>query len=91
MAGEKRAALGQRKDLAAHRAEQRLRVALLKVRAAAAADQQRIAGKGHRAVVEHIRHAAAGVARGCAGLQVAFSKLHPIFVIQILIGALSAA
>jgi hypothetical protein len=39
---------GQRQELLVHRAEQALGAALLEVGAAAAADQQRVAGEGHR-------------------------------------------
>jgi hypothetical protein len=40
--------------------EQRRRRALLEIGAAAAADQQAVAGEGHAVVVEHIAQAAAG-------------------------------
>ena len=51
----------QRQDLALHRAVHRARVALLEVGAAAAADQQAVAGERHALVVEHVGDAAVRV------------------------------
>ena len=63
------AGLGQREDARAHRAVERARIALLEVGAAAAADQQAVAGEGHALVVEHVGQAAVGVAGRGAHLE----------------------
>src|SRR4249920_2316729 len=80
--GIDRAGVGQREDAPAHRAEQRVRVALLEVGAAAAADQQRVAGEGHRVVVENIGQAAAGMARRRARLEESLAEEDLFFVVD---------
>ena len=64
-----RAAVGQAEQLLDHRMVERMRVALLKVAAPAAANQQRVAGEHHRLITQHIAHAAVGVAGRGAGFQ----------------------
>ena len=88
VAGIDQAAIGQREDLAAHRAVQRARVALLEIGAPAAADEERIAGERHRAVVEHVGGAAAGVAGRGARFQMLFAERDLLGGPQIKIGAL---
>ena len=91
MPGIDQAALRQREDLLAHRAEQRARVAILEVGAAAAADEERIAGERHRAVVEHVAHAAAGVAGGRARFEAGCAKTDLLPGLEVAVGALRAA
>lgn len=57
-------------------------IALLEVAAAAAAHQQRIAGEGQRAVVEHIADAAIGVARGTAHFDMPAAEADAIAVME---------
>ena len=84
------AGLGQREHLLAHRAVERARVALLEIGAPAAADEQRVAGERHRAVVEHVRHAAVGVPRGRARLERAAAERDAIAVREQPVRALGA-
>src|SRR6185295_16406381 len=90
-AGIEKTAPRKGKDLAAHRAEQAPRVALLEIGAAAAAEQERVAGEGHRAVVGHVGQAAAGVAGRGARLERAPAEGHRIARLEVAVGALRAA
>jgi len=81
----------KREDLLAHRAIERTSAALLEIGAAAAADQHRVAGEGHRAVVEHVREAAVGVARRCARFQMALAEIDALTGLQVPVRALGAA
>src|ERR1700752_3958839 len=91
VAGKERALLRQREDLPAHRAEQLPRVALLEIGAAAAANEERVAGEGHRRVVEHVGHAAPGVARRRARFDTALAEVDPVEILDVEISALGAA
>ncbi len=76
------AGLGQREDAAAHRAVERAGVALLEIGAARATDHYTVAGEGHALVVEHVGHAAAGMARRRPDLERALAEGHAIAVLQ---------
>ncbi len=91
MPGIDQAAIRQREDLLAHRVEQRARVAFLEVGAAAAADEERVAGKGHRAVVEHVAHAAAGVAWSRARLEAPSAEADFLSWLEVSVGAVRTA
>ena len=56
--------IGQTKELLRDRVEQVVGAALLKITAATAAYQQRIASKNHCLIFQHIAHAAIGVPGG---------------------------
>src|ERR1700682_5843198 len=85
------AAIGRREDLLSHRAIQRARVGLLEIGAAAAADEERIAGECHRAVVEHVGGAAPGVAGRCSRLEVPLAERYFPGRLEVDIGAAGAA
>jgi hypothetical protein len=87
----KQAVGGQRENLLAHRAVHRRWVALLEVGAAAAADQQAIAGERHRAVIEDKSEAAGGVARRRAHHQPPPAESDDIVLHQIAVGSGNAA
>ena len=91
MASRSEAGGGQREDLASHRPVHRARVALLEIGAAAAADQQAIAGEGHAAVVEHIGETAVGMAWGGAHQEPPAAEPDDIVLPQIAVGPLGAA
>ena len=63
VAGIEQAGVRQGEDLALDRLPELAGTALLKIAAAAAADQQGITGEGHRGVVKHIGEAAIGMPR----------------------------
>ena len=69
-----RTIIRQAEQLFGNGVEQRAGVALLEVAAAAAADQQGVAGEDHGLVGQHITHATVGMARSGTGLQ--FDTLH---------------
>ncbi len=79
---KEKARIGQREDLPDDRAIKDVCTAVLEVAATGAADQQRVAGEGQTLVVEHQRHAAVGVARRGAHLQVAAAERDAIAVIE---------
>ena len=81
----------QRQDLAAHRAVHCARVALLEIGAAAAPDQQAIAGERHALVVEDIRHTTQGMTGRRADLEIAGAELHAIAVREIAVAAFGSA
>src|SRR5262249_31074640 len=81
----------QGENLAAHRAVHLSRVALLKIGAAAAPDQQAIAGERHALVVENVGYASAGVSGRRANLDIALAELDSVAVGKIAVGALGAA
>ena len=83
MAGIDQALLGEREDLAAHRAVERARIAVLEVGAAAAADEKRIARERHRLVVEHVGEARVRVASGGPRLEVAGAERQLLLRLQI--------
>ena len=80
--GVQQARRRQRQDLLTHRPVQPARAALLEVGAATAADQQRITGEGHAAVVQHTGQAAVGVAGRGPHLQITCAERHPVAVAQ---------
>ncbi len=85
------AIIRQREDLRAHRVKQAVGVAALEIGAPAAADEERVAGEGHRAVVEHIGGAAAGMAGRGARFEVARAERRLVLRAQVDIGAFGAA
>ena len=70
--------------------EERARVALLEVGAAAAADQQRVAGERDAGLRADVSHAAAGVARGGARDELERAEAHAIALAQAHVGVLHA-
>ena len=91
MRGIQEAIVGKGKDLRAHRAEDRPRIAFLEIGAAAAADEQAIARERHALVVEHVGDAAVRVARRLAHLQVVAAEADHVGVREIAVSALGAA
>jgi len=91
VAGVDQAAIGQREDLAAHRAVQRPRVALLEIGAPQPRMKSASPVKAIRAVVEHVGGAAAGVAGRGARLEWRLPSGNSLGGLQIQIGAFRAA
>src|SRR5256886_2618155 len=89
--GIEQAGRRQRQDLAANRAVHHTRVTLLEIRAAAAADQQAIAGEGHAFIVEYIGDAAVRVAGRGAGLEIAGTERDAVAMRKITISVFGAA
>ncbi len=67
------------------------RIALLEIRAAAAANEQTVAGEGPARIVHHEGHAAVGMPRRCAGFQIMPAERDLVAVLKIPVGALGAA
>src|SRR5258706_4902934 len=70
-----------------HGAEGRARIAVLKIRAPAAADEQAVARERHALVVEHERETAMGVTGRGADLERALAETDAVAVREIGIGA----
>jgi hypothetical protein len=85
------ALLGQGEDLLLHRAVHRRGVAALEIGAAAAADQQAIAGEGHALVVEHEGQAAIGVPWRRAHAEAAAAEFDRVARVEQPVGAGGAA
>src|SRR6185436_2853411 len=73
------------------RTVERMRVALLEIRATTAANQQAVPGKGHAFILEHVSHASAGMTRRGPNLQMTRAEFDLVALPQITIGALSTA
>ena len=69
----------------------RARIALLEIGAAAAADEQAIAGERHALVVQHVRHAPVRVAGGRADFDVAPAEHDTVAVADVAVRAGGAA
>src|SRR5438094_3455355 len=91
VAGVDQALIGEREDLAAHRAVERARIAVLEVGAAAAANEKRIARERYRLVVEHVGEARVRVASGGPRLEVAGAERRLLLRLQIEVRAFGAA
>src|SRR5215471_15224945 len=74
-----------------HRAVHVVRLALLEISAAAASDENAVAGERHGFVVEHITHAAMGVPRRRADFEIARAKTDLIAMLEVEIRALRTA
>ncbi len=81
----------QRKDLRMHRVVHRVRITLLEIGPAGAADEQAIAGERERPIVEHERDTSIGMARCRAHFEMARAERDHLTAGQHSIRALRAA
>ena len=86
--GIEQAAVRQGKDLVMDGSVEPARVALLEVGPAAAPDQQAVAGERHRAVVQNVGDAAAGVAGRRAHREMTLAEADMVVLGQQAVGAL---
>src|SRR5206468_12300935 len=91
VAGVDEAVVGQREDLRADRLEEAMGVAALEVGSTAATDEERVAGEGHRAIVEHVARASGGMAGRGARFDMARAERNLLVRLQVAIGAFRAA
>src|SRR5882672_9894675 len=89
--GVEQASLWQREYLGVHRAIERMRIALLEVRAPAAAYQQAVPGKCHAFVVEDIGETSSRVARRGTNLEMTFAEFDLVALRKITVGSFGAA
>ena len=89
--GIQKTVVRQGENLLVNRTVHYPRISLLEIRAAATTDEQTVAGESLARVVEHEGHASIGVAGCCARLEMVFSEVDLLTMLQKSVCAFGAA